>query len=932
MSVSDSESAATRRVLFRLPSWRALVRECLEERVFLGLLAATIVTRLGFLAGNDIWIDEWDTVQQRKLIVGASPLFYPHYLAFQIHRFSLSLLNNVWGLRLPSAVAGILSVLAIYLLARMWFRRPRSLAIATLTFLSPFLFYMGLEARFYTMYFLWITISLYFASIFILRHSIPSGILAMLSGFAAYLSQPASIGMVVGEIVWIFVVTLWDWRYWFGKITAHSRLFRVLLLAAAGLVVWQGVKASQDWIPTVIGWQNRPLSPGVSFSWEFFRGHFDNLITSPASSKHFTAICRIGQTLMALGFLSLWIRRPALNILLCLQYIFFFASLFLTRAGAPYTWKYAVGLLVSQHIWIGSGMFLTTRIVSLGSPEKYRPHVFRIVLSGLLLLFALLYLPDYGRIALRSINPVSKALDYIASASADKRPVVFSFGFPAIQILNLQHFGFGSEHAKNLDLVSVAIADAKELARVRDLMVQMRNAAYWTGSSWMVGCGVKDDQIPDINEKAADLLELDGVYPSCLWPSFWSFLYRVPIIPHLVLYPYPKMYLARVADGCATLTLDCLVDGTWRLDVRGEGYRIKKTDVDGVRADRRKLLLAKGRHALALQFVPEAGKKNPDGRVKIQLDNALRWSNYTLPYFRLPLKDVASIIYTEADGTPAARLPSGSMLEMPLARMYEEPRESLLGLRASSEGGPSFIACLVDDYLEGIVPIQPLEKKSQYFRGTLPPRGETMRLVNITPVPAQLAQTERPPTETLCRLYTFSTDDPNGAGSPDANLLASSSWPATKSGRFPFFRLTERGLSLAWMRIGKITPICATGRRPDISAIEIPLAERSGSCRVVSPPFSFGTANSVFLRTWCRNTNPAGYGYTFRVNYFAKPTGHGADDSSWSDAIYFDKRRPGETGFFIELLTWVSGSDSEERKTGRLFVEELVCDPHWVLR
>ena len=931
----------------RFPAWKRFARICVEERIFLLLILATALTRLVFLGGHDIWIDEWHTIAQRWGVLKENPIRNPSWLAFQTYRLSLSTFFNVWGLRLPSALFNIIGVGFIYFLARLWFRRQRSLTIMSLALLSPFLLYFSQEGRYYSMVFAWTTISLFFASIFILRHSIIAAVLTVLAGVALYMTHPASVGMVAGTLAWMGLMTLWDWRYWWRKAMSLHVLFRWILFICIFAFIVMAFYAVILWGPQFIAWQKLPLSKGISFQKAFFISHFTDFITSPAYSFYYDLIVKIGCFLMGIGFITLWFRQPVLNILLVLQYLFTFIFLFIARAEAPYALKYSTGLIISQLIWVGSGIFILANVIARGTPQSLRLKISGIACTVIVLGFGLLYSPDYGRILFRSINPVNGALDYIADTTKgtpDKRSVVFAVANPAIQLKNIQQFGIGAKNFKNLDPIYLDDDEVTNKAKAADLITRIRNTAYWTGTAWLLGNGVeKKEKTPLIDENLGKTLSLVDVYPSTLWPSFWAYLYQVSPSRHILLYPYPpdEPYSAQVQGNRCKLLLDCLVDGVWKLSAQGPGYRIRRIEVDGVKADRRNFTLTKGNHEISLLFA-KGPQANVGNMVEIQLENALKTTRYALAFFREPLLAASDIISSDAQGRLVAQLGSGDEIKMPIVDQSEKPLESLIELNASSKGGRSFIGVMVDDEIQGVVPIDSPTSKTVYFRASLPSGGDSLRLMNITPVPKQLNEKKGDPTtETVCSLYTLTVNPRVSPEIPDANLLKMAHWISPQDKRLPFFKENEQGISLSWIHNGTPHIGISSGRTADTTAIDIALDPLDGEHHFISPPIPFGKADSVFLRTFYRNTNPNDYGFALRIfymdkrmdmknpvrtNYLAKPSQSGVE-TTWSDIIYFDDRRSGEEGFYIEIDTWGTQTNEQFAKSGHLYIEEFILDP-----
>ena len=98
-----------------------------------------------------------DVIAQSEVYVNQAPLFY-----------LMTWLLRPWGdgefiLRLPAAIAGVLTVFAVYLLGKELFGRRAGLVAALLTSVSPYMVWYSQEARNYSLLMLLTTLQMYFA-------------------------------------------------------------------------------------------------------------------------------------------------------------------------------------------------------------------------------------------------------------------------------------------------------------------------------------------------------------------------------------------------------------------------------------------------------------------------------------------------------------------------------------------------------------------------------------------------------------------------------------------------------------------------------------------------------------------------------------------------------------------------------------------------
>jgi 4-amino-4-deoxy-L-arabinose transferase-like glycosyltransferase len=127
------------------------------------------VTRFYHLGSRSLWLDETYTAQSvRSATLGGvmtwtygdpdqMPLM--NLLAWMLRGFG----GSEWSVRLPSALAGTLEVLAIYCLATMLFRPRVGLVAALLVAILPFSVWYGQEARPYALLMLLVTLQILFS-------------------------------------------------------------------------------------------------------------------------------------------------------------------------------------------------------------------------------------------------------------------------------------------------------------------------------------------------------------------------------------------------------------------------------------------------------------------------------------------------------------------------------------------------------------------------------------------------------------------------------------------------------------------------------------------------------------------------------------------------------------------------------------------------
>ncbi len=146
----------------RLSQPRPPITLCLMA--FVTFLGAAL--RFWQLGGQSLWLDEVFTARTAALDVGGilriirSDLDTPPLHPLLVHWF-LALGNNEFVLRLPAAMAGVLSIPLMYLVGQRLLGRWVGLVAALFMALSPFAVYYAQEARMYALVLLFALLSLY---------------------------------------------------------------------------------------------------------------------------------------------------------------------------------------------------------------------------------------------------------------------------------------------------------------------------------------------------------------------------------------------------------------------------------------------------------------------------------------------------------------------------------------------------------------------------------------------------------------------------------------------------------------------------------------------------------------------------------------------------------------------------------------------------
>ncbi|MGH7749729.1 MAG: glycosyltransferase family 39 protein, partial [Candidatus Dormibacteria bacterium] len=155
--------------LLRTHPLRALVSSIPMARATLGVLCAVAALLRLLPSGHDLRLDEAQSIQvaSHPLVSGAQPSLFvttaadvhpPGYLLL-LHGWMRLFGTDLYLLRLPSEIAGILCVPALYLLGKALYGRRVGLIAALLGTVSPIWIWHAQEARMYPFVLLLVTLS-----------------------------------------------------------------------------------------------------------------------------------------------------------------------------------------------------------------------------------------------------------------------------------------------------------------------------------------------------------------------------------------------------------------------------------------------------------------------------------------------------------------------------------------------------------------------------------------------------------------------------------------------------------------------------------------------------------------------------------------------------------------------------------------------------
>lgn len=251
-----------------------------SQTKFIGLILLLIlslgtVVRLVNLGSDSIWLDEAYSIQFARLPV---PQLLAETAASDVHPPLYYLLLHYWiklfsdreaGVRLLSALFGILAILMIYLFAALLFNRATALLSALLLALSLFHIEFAQEARMYTLLALLALCSLYFFLKLFAEARAPSIVGYVISTSLLMHTHVYGFFIIIAENLFFFSLFL-------SRREAFKRLLVRWLLMQAALVVlflpWLSIMLRQFervqrgfWIP-------RPTLNFLRLTWTLYAG------------------------------------------------------------------------------------------------------------------------------------------------------------------------------------------------------------------------------------------------------------------------------------------------------------------------------------------------------------------------------------------------------------------------------------------------------------------------------------------------------------------------------------------------------------------------------------------------------------------------------------------------------------------------------------
>ena len=207
MSKSRTKRKKRKRRKFKLKEWWQGVIQ--REKLILAILLFAALLRLVDLGRQSLWIDEMCVYNDSKSTYRR--IFYTvHPVTFLLARTTLYLKDNEYFLRLPSAIAGILTVLLIYLLGKELFGRSAGIISAVLLACSPYHIYYSQDANYYAEMMFFSTLSILLLVALFRTRKILLLPLFLISLYVTYKTHLFCIFVVATSLVTLLVWILTD--------------------------------------------------------------------------------------------------------------------------------------------------------------------------------------------------------------------------------------------------------------------------------------------------------------------------------------------------------------------------------------------------------------------------------------------------------------------------------------------------------------------------------------------------------------------------------------------------------------------------------------------------------------------------------------------------------------------------------------------------
>ena len=214
-----------------------------------------------------------------------------------------------WVLRLPAFAAGILMIPAMYITARRFFSSSQALAASALIAVTPSFIAYSVNARGYTMLFLFALLLANFAGILAIKQSKAALIAFTLTAALGFYTIPIFLYPMAGISLWVFVTylaTREPWQIKFHKLAVFLGICMLSVLLT--IILYSPVIIFGSGFSSLIG--NEIVKP---LNWSTFLENLDPRMIK-AWNKWMRGVGSSTENLLSVGFLlSLLLYRKVSN-------------------------------------------------------------------------------------------------------------------------------------------------------------------------------------------------------------------------------------------------------------------------------------------------------------------------------------------------------------------------------------------------------------------------------------------------------------------------------------------------------------------------------------------------------------------------------------------------------------------------------------------
>lgn len=508
------------------------------DKLMLGIIVIACLLRLPDLGRQSLWIDEM-CVYNDSLSTLARIFRTVHPVTFLLARLSMTLGHSEFFLRLPSALAGILSIPFIFLLARRIFGIQTAYVAAVLLAFSPYHIYYSQDANYYSemMFFSLLTYYLMFA--FFDRRTISLLVLLILANIVNFKVHLTNIFVVVSEGLLLLGWLVIDGRFLREKAAEVVRLFqraRAVVIPAVGVFLAGMAYVAYLAIDKVLRLAVVDLGPGRAENVEFSLGFFWKIATDYGIAFQDYSVRNLVLTgvvvlffLVGLGYCAF--RRRELLFFVLILFSVPYVALMVKPVGHFFHPRYTSFIVPLYVLCISQGLRLTAgwaaqRITSGAAQAK----IANIVLACLVCAFLIGFFPNLYRYYTGNKQNWRGAVEYLR---ANVRPgeVVASYLFANNSSL---HFYYNLLHM-----------DTSQIFKLREVygipvmaLNQLKELCYEKPGVWL--CSSYRRYEPPLLFEWVDKYFTQALYLPSLHPMEFNREQKEVVVYH---WRYPEHYV-----------------------------------------------------------------------------------------------------------------------------------------------------------------------------------------------------------------------------------------------------------------------------------------------------------------------------------------------------------------------------------------------------